>query len=102
MFGQDGYAVREFRGFNFVYHPLETKGNQIYTVVEKGSWNPSTPQKWRQTGDKPAVFTPIYLTAVQGVAENDGLFVGSGKVSSPEPVWPVHSFQTNLVAEVFA
>ena len=74
MFGQDGYAVREFCGFNFVNQPLETKGNQIYTAVEKGSWNPSTPQNWRQTGDKLAVFTPIYLTSVRAVTENDGLF----------------------------
>jgi hypothetical protein len=29
VFGQDGDAVREFRGLNFVYHSLETKKGQF-------------------------------------------------------------------------
>src|SRR4051812_48024551 len=43
VFGQDGYTVREFRGFNFVYHSVGDQRHQIYTAVEKGSSNPSTP-----------------------------------------------------------
>lgn len=58
----------------------------------------------RKIGGKLSTFWPIlrgsYLTVVCGVADNNGLFGGSGKVSSPEPDW-LPSYGT-LVAEVFS
>lgn len=75
MFGQDGYTVREFRGFNFVYHPLETKGNKFTPWLRRGVGILARPK----SGGKLAVFTPIYLTSVRRVAENDGLFRVFGK-----------------------
>ena len=70
MFSQDGYAVREFRGFNFVYHPLETKRNKFTSWLRRG-FRILARSKSR---GKLAVFTAIYLTSVRAVAENDGLF----------------------------
>ncbi len=103
MFGQDGDAVGEFRGFNFVYHPSgDQKETQYCTAVEKGSSNPSTAQKWRQTRRKPAVFTPIYLTAVRPWQRIMGCLWVPVKSPRLNQFWPVHSFQRNLVAEVFA
>lgn len=70
MFGQDGYAVREFRGFNFVYHPMETQKRTFSPWLRRGGRILARPK----SGGKLAVFTPIYLTYVRAVAENDGLF----------------------------
>lgn len=45
--------------------------------------------------------TGIYLTAICGVPENEGLFVVPGKVSSPEPIRLSMASKGTLVAEVF-
>ena len=77
MFGQDGYSVREFRRFNFVYH----------CRVVKGDWNPSTALEWpqirldtrvfpRKSGAKNPILKATYLTAICAVEENVDLFWG--------------------------
>ena len=99
MFGQDGYTVREFRGFNFVYHPLENqKGTKFTPRLRRGVRILARPK----SGGKLAVFAPIYLTSVRAVAENDGLFVGSGKSPRLNQIGLSTSSKGTLVAEVFA
>ena len=70
MFGQDGYTVREFRGFNFVYHPLETKRNKFTPRLRRGGRILARPK----SGGKLAVFTPIYLTAFERWQKMMGCF----------------------------
>ena len=49
MFRQDGDPIREFCGFNLVYHPFgDPKWSRICAVAEQGVLNPSTAQNARQ------------------------------------------------------
>ena len=72
MFRQDGYPVREFCRFNFVYHVGDPKRGQIYNVVARGVGILARPQ----SGGKLVKMGPIYLTSIYAVADNKGLFLG--------------------------
>jgi hypothetical protein len=75
MFRKDGDPIREFCGFNLVYHSVgDPKWSRICTAAETGVLNPSTAQNGRQIVRFLADFRGSYLTAICGVADNNGLF----------------------------
>lgn len=77
---------------------LETQKGQNLDRGCKGSGNPSTAPKWRQMG----IMGAIYLTAIYGVADNKGLFWGSGKSPRLNQFGLSMASKGTLVAEVFA
>ena len=107
VFCQDGDPVGESGSLNVVNHSIRTqKWDYFLHRGCRGDLNPSTAQKGRQREKKWPRFWPKlrgnYLTALCGVAENEGLFVVLGKVSSPEPIRLSLASKGTLVAEVFA
>jgi hypothetical protein len=74
------------------------KGTKISPRFSRGVGILARPK----TGGKLAVFTPIYLTSVRPVAENDRLFLGSGKSPRLNQIGLSTASKGTLVAEVFA
>jgi hypothetical protein len=72
MFRQDGYPVREFCRFNFVYHYREPKRAKSRLRLIRGVGILARPQ----SGGKLGKMGAIYLTSICGVADNKGLFYG--------------------------